>query len=204
MNKILVAMAFVPASLFAVDGVTLINQAIVTAAGGFPYQITQPGSYKLSGNLSVPMNGTAIQIAVSKVTIDLNGFSITTPDQPSFVLSFGIQYTGVATPDGIIIRGGAIDGFSIPISLSSTTFIYCQRCSFSDLIIRSPIPGLTWQLGNWTRFENVTAYNVIVDVICPSVVVNTVAPAILVRFFTPDLNPPNVGTCTFANNATTN
>ena len=76
---VLLAMALVPC-LFAVDGVVLINQSTVTAAGGFPYRITQAGSYKLSGNLTVPdANTTAILITVSSVTIDLNGFSIAGP-----------------------------------------------------------------------------------------------------------------------------
>jgi len=35
------------------EGVVLINQSTVMAAGGFPYVITQPGSYKLSGNLTL-------------------------------------------------------------------------------------------------------------------------------------------------------
>jgi hypothetical protein len=60
---------------FAVDGTTLINQATVTAAGGFPFNITQSGSYRLSGNL-VPINAQAINITAANVTLDLNGFTI--------------------------------------------------------------------------------------------------------------------------------
>ena len=74
------------ASALAVDGVVLINQAAVMAAGGFPYHITQPGSYKLSGNLvlsgtslGVGQNG-AIQIDADNVTVDLNGFAIIGPN----------------------------------------------------------------------------------------------------------------------------
>ena len=55
------AMALVPACAFAVDGQVLINMSTVTAAGGFPYKITQAGSYKLSGNLTVP-NGDTTEI----------------------------------------------------------------------------------------------------------------------------------------------
>jgi hypothetical protein len=63
-----------------VDGVTLINNSTVMAAGGYPYVISNPGSYKLSGNLTVPDgNTTAIVIAHDNVTIDLNGFSILGP-----------------------------------------------------------------------------------------------------------------------------
>jgi hypothetical protein len=65
------------APAFAVDGVVLINQSTVMAQGGFPYKITQPGSYKLSGNLVVTTAiEEAIEIISDDVTLDLNGFSI--------------------------------------------------------------------------------------------------------------------------------
>src|SRR5690242_21281609 len=74
-------------SLHAVDGVVLINQNTALAGNvtpgdtpGFPVTIAAPGSYKLSGNLTVPdANTTAIQITADNVTIDLNGFSIIGP-----------------------------------------------------------------------------------------------------------------------------
>jgi hypothetical protein len=61
---------------FAVDGVVLINQATVTAAGGFPFKITESGSYKLSGSLVAPAATDGIDIQANDVTLDLNGFSI--------------------------------------------------------------------------------------------------------------------------------
>ena len=78
-NKTALLLSFVALSVsaFAVDGVTLINQATVAAAGGFPYVISQPGSYKLSGNLVVPNTAAyAMTITASNVTLDLNGFTI--------------------------------------------------------------------------------------------------------------------------------
>ena len=74
-------------SLYAVDGVVLIDQNRALAgnvtpgdAPGFPVTISQPGSYRLSGNLTVPnQNTTAILIAADNITIDLNGFSIIGP-----------------------------------------------------------------------------------------------------------------------------
>src|SRR5436853_6750224 len=84
MNKSLFLLALIPFQAFAVDGVVLINQSTVMAAGGFPYIITQPGSYKLSGNLTMSTTTTgnysgldiAIGINSSGVVLDLNGFSI--------------------------------------------------------------------------------------------------------------------------------
>ncbi len=81
------AAAFAPMTAFAVDGVVLINQANATAGNvtpgdtaGFPVTISQPGSYKLSSNLTItdPF-GTVIFITADNVTIDLNGFTIQGP-----------------------------------------------------------------------------------------------------------------------------
>ena len=64
----------------AVDGTFLISQNLVNASGGFPYTITQPGSYRLTSNLSLPDENTvAIRIGADNVTLDFNGFSIIGP-----------------------------------------------------------------------------------------------------------------------------
>ena len=69
--------ALAPASVFAIDGQVLINQSTVMAQGGFPYVISNPGSYKLSGNLQAKDKDTdVIRINTDNVTIDMNGFSI--------------------------------------------------------------------------------------------------------------------------------
>ena len=66
----------------AADGVIEINQAIVEANDGFPYLISEPGSYILTGNLTVPdENTTAIRVQADHVTVDLNGFAIIGPVQ---------------------------------------------------------------------------------------------------------------------------
>ncbi len=72
------AMLALAASAGAVDGTIEINQAKVMANGGFPYLLINPGSYRLTGNLMVTTSGAdAIDVFASNVTIDLNGFSIT-------------------------------------------------------------------------------------------------------------------------------
>jgi len=55
----------------AVDGTIEINQAKVLAQGGsFPYTIGASGSYRLTGNLTVPAGGGfAIVVNASNVTI---------------------------------------------------------------------------------------------------------------------------------------
>ena len=80
-------LAALPCSIHAVDGVVLIDQNHALAGNltpgdlpGFPVTLSQPGSYKLSGNLTVPdANTTAIQITADHVTLDLNGFAIIGP-----------------------------------------------------------------------------------------------------------------------------
>ncbi len=73
-------MMFAPFHAFGVDGVVLINQSSVVTSGGFPYVISSPGTYRLSGNLTVPdANTTAIMVNSSNVTIDMNGYSILGP-----------------------------------------------------------------------------------------------------------------------------
>src|SRR5437867_12943127 len=81
-------LAAISSSLYAVDGVVLIDQNRALAGGvtpgdapGFPVVINTPGIYKLASNLVVPNeNTTAIQINVDNVTIDMNGFAILGPN----------------------------------------------------------------------------------------------------------------------------
>ena len=64
----------------AAEGVIEINQASVEAAGGFPFEISESGSYRLTGNLEVDdVDTTAIWVRASYVTVDLNGFTILGP-----------------------------------------------------------------------------------------------------------------------------
>jgi hypothetical protein len=124
------AMALVPFCGFAVDGVTLINQSSVMAAGGFPYLISQPGSYKLSGNLVVGV-GEGIHISASNVTLDLNGFTISGPPCLSFSCAgdSGIKVITVST--SITVGNGTISGFVAQLWLASA------ECLVEDLILRS-------------------------------------------------------------------
>lgn len=130
---------FLPAlsnTLGAVDGVTLIDQSHALAGGispddapGFPVTISQSGSYRLSGNLTVPANTTAILITAAYVTLDLNGFSIVGPVVctsspavcPAANQAIGIQAgnPGVPGPRGIRILHGSVRGMgSLGISIS--------------------------------------------------------------------------------------
>ena len=69
-------LVLVPSLAVGADGVREINQAAVLAAGGFPYTISEPGSYQLTGNLSVPADTSGIVITSDDVVLDLAEFSI--------------------------------------------------------------------------------------------------------------------------------
>jgi hypothetical protein len=69
------------------SGAIVIDQARAEAGGvtagdapGFPVTISQPGSYRLQGNLTLPdANTTGIVITSPNVTLDLAGFAILGP-----------------------------------------------------------------------------------------------------------------------------
>lgn len=122
-----IVLAGVPAA-HAVDGQILITQAKALAGGvtpgdaaGFPVTISQPGSYRLSSNLTVPdANTTAIEIQASNVTLDLNGFAILGPTVCSgFPVSscapkgFGSGITTTSPLSGIAVRNGTVRGMGL-------------------------------------------------------------------------------------------
>ncbi|MEM7479666.1 MAG: right-handed parallel beta-helix repeat-containing protein [Acidobacteriota bacterium] len=107
----------------ASDGVGEIHQACVATGclagdtAGFPIQITQPGSYLLTSNLTVPdENTTAIEVtAEGPVQIDLGGFSIsgvtTCSGNPIVCTPLGTGSGINSDPSrSISIRNGAIRG----------------------------------------------------------------------------------------------
>ncbi len=88
MTLLLASLMLAPASAWAVDGVIEINHARALAGGvtpgdgpGYPVTISQPGSYRLTSNLTQPDVDTHVIDASSVdtlegVSVDLNGFSI--------------------------------------------------------------------------------------------------------------------------------
>lgn len=114
MNKriLLLAISLAPVSVFAVDGVTLINQSTVMAAGGFPYKISEPGNYELSGNLVAPAGKQAILVVASNVTLDLRGFNVTCTFGPNntnaFVSCIGDSGSLASGISDVTIRNGTV------------------------------------------------------------------------------------------------
>ena len=164
---VILAMALLPACAFAVDGEILINQAIVMAAGGFPYVISNPGSYKLSGNLSVPAGIDGIHITTSYVSLDLNGFNVASLGLTN-VLSppTGIQLVG--TVSNISIRNGSFVGWSTAIgaSFGSTLLTVEDVSATGGRIINASAVGTN---GTRSLLKHVVTDGTM-TVTCPSIV----------------------------------
>ena len=113
------ARALLPTCAFAVDGVVLVNQSTVMAAGGFPYVISNPGSYKLASNLSVTAATDGIHITTSNVSLDLNGFNVASLGPiPGFIETPAVGIQIVGTVSNISIRNGSFVGWSPAIEAS--------------------------------------------------------------------------------------
>jgi hypothetical protein len=100
------------------DGRIEISQTKVDAAGGFPYTISQPGSYVLTSDLLVPPGADGVQLQGNDLHLDLNGFRI----QGSFTCSSGACTPGPTRgiflfPSAVLgrriaVRNGVLRGFS--------------------------------------------------------------------------------------------
>jgi len=96
-------------------------------SAGFPITITQPGSYKLMSNLVVPPNVEGIQISADGVTLDLNGFKISSTGvctQNASTLAVGctgLGSIGITASLGmnVNIRNGTVQGFKHGIYIDS-------------------------------------------------------------------------------------
>lgn len=104
-----------PSTSVAGDGRIEINQAIVDAGGGFPFTISSPGSYVLTGELTVPTNTDALVVTTPYVNLDLNGFSIVGPKTcvtDNCSVGTGRAVSGGASAiERTTVRNGTIRGF---------------------------------------------------------------------------------------------
>lgn len=109
---------------------TLIDQNKALAGGitpgdtpGFPITLSQPGSYKLTSNLTVPANTNGIEVSADGVTIDLNGFTLGGPvnctgSGAQLVCDQGKGYGITYAPNKYVpsrhltVRNGTVTGFA--------------------------------------------------------------------------------------------
>jgi hypothetical protein len=124
-----------PAIAAAEPGVIEVNQARALAGGvsagdapDFPVTLSEPGIYRLTGNLTAPaVNVGAIAITSSDVTLDLGGFALLGLAQCTGA-SLGITCAVPASADGIastsgsvtnvLVRNGSVRGFRIGVAIA--------------------------------------------------------------------------------------
>jgi len=150
-SLVLLTMTLAVPVVFAVDGVVLINQSTVMAAGGFPYKINQSGSYRLTGNLLVDRNKTAIQIDVNDVTLDLNGFRIECSTEsvnvPEKYYCVGNDPVSGESTHGVLIRNGtiSISSSGAPRSIFQSSIgisLHAGAAVLEDLRMSANLPPL--------------------------------------------------------------
>ena len=97
-----------------------------TPIGSAPYTISSSGNYFLTGDLSVGSGNTAITINSSGVTLDLNGFTITSTSSPAAGTAILINgaFTDVTILNGHIVSsvtysGGTYSGNGFQNGISS-------------------------------------------------------------------------------------
>jgi hypothetical protein len=178
-----------PACAFAADGQILINQSTIMAAGGFPYVISQPGSYKLSGNLIVPNGVSGISITANNVTLDLNGFSMTGAQQ-NFSGSPQTALIQSGAVIGATVRNGTLAGNSPNLFLN---FYLATGSVFEDLTIYQNFgSGNQSWLGAFVIVRRVNATTSGITVRCPALITDSLADA-----FSRDFSLSPVTSCNF-------
>jgi len=88
-----------PAGAIQPTGAVLLNQQTTS---GFPIVVSQPGTYRLTSNITGVAGADGIQISASGVTLDLNGFS---------VVGVAGSFNGVRTivgVDGLTVMNGSV------------------------------------------------------------------------------------------------
>lgn len=138
---------------------TLINQEKVMAgtdygyfqdAPGFPLSILAPGHYKLTGNLTVPAGKSGIDIYAAGVTLDLNGFEITTNAICTRTeASASVTCNSAALGDngvefkvgGSVLRNGRINGFTHGVQFKGGDLL-------ENLIVENNVRGI-YSAAHW-------------------------------------------------------
>lgn len=162
------SLALCAAPAAAVDGVQEINQTCAAGPGcfpgdgpRFPVTILQPGSYRLTSNLTLPdENTSAIRVEASEVSIDLNGFAIvgvtTCAGLPVTCATTGTG-NGVEIDDdgqrvGVSVRNGSIRG------MGSRGVLLGALSSAEDLRVReSGVVGI--EVGSHSAVRNCEVFS---------------------------------------------
>jgi hypothetical protein len=180
----LAALAFAALPALAVDGVVLIDQNKALAgnvtpgdAAGFPVTLSRPGSYRLSGNLTAPAGVHGFVIASPGVTLDLNGFTLSSDGPAGTVFPYGVTDGSAAgtliNQPRAQIRNGHIAGFTAAVNMSGSEGVVVE-----GLRVEFPFTsGLTILVGPYSLVQrNVVLGRGAIRSVCPSVVTENVTP----------------------------
>jgi hypothetical protein len=129
-------------------GVVLINQAEAIAGGitscdtpGFPVTICTSGSYRLSGDLTVPSGTDGIEITASGVSLDLNGFTIVLPASGSTPSICSIKAIGSLSL--IRIQNGILSGGDCGVQLGSASNSLVSDVTIQTNVVVAGASGIT-------------------------------------------------------------
>lgn len=161
------------AAAHAADGVLELDPSCAAVgcfpgdAPGYPIEITQPGSYKLTGNLDVrntplPSDTVAIGISAAAVTLDLAGFRIVGPvvcSAPPVTCSPAATADAIVLSDdadAAVVRNGVVSGFRIGVHvLGGAIFPRLEGLvAYSNLLEGVLIGAPGAQLVGVTAFQN--------------------------------------------------
>lgn len=146
----------------AVDGVVLIDQNRAMVGNvtpgdlpGFPVSINLPGSYRLSGNLTVPAGIDGIQIGADDITLDLNGFRLVTAGGGATAILDSGNHSRLA------VSNGTLSGFGNGLLALSS------RHSTVRDVRSTNISSVSIAVGQYASLTNNTAQG-LVQAECPS------------------------------------
>jgi hypothetical protein len=91
------------------------------------FKITQPGSYYLTGNVSIPAASTGIEIVADDVTVDLNGFALI--GQSGAVSGVRSSVSGT----GVVVRHGLISGTQTGVALTFSAAARVEDVTVHDV-----------------------------------------------------------------------
>lgn len=112
---------------------------VQTLAVSAPYTISQPGSYYLTGNITVA-SGDAIVIASDDVSLDLNGFTLKSTYTGG---SSGTAVSVSSSRSRLTIRNGSIVGSTVvPASGSATAGGFVQGIYSNGIITQALVSGI--------------------------------------------------------------
>jgi hypothetical protein len=161
---------------------TLSQIAPRTPISSVPFNITQPGSYYLTGNLTVG-GGNAITIATNGVTLDLSGFTISSTaasaNSCGILINSALQNITVANG---FIRGGVTNNGSGVYNGGGFLFglYYTGNAPVNVLVSRVSVSGcldfgIFLNIGDSTVVESCTVRTVGNSGICASTVKGSAA-----------------------------